>query len=228
MKYFFIVIFMITTGLQAQEISTLTGQSSNPENLLEPKAQKAFEQMKAAALKDGIKIQIVSGYRSFDRQAAIWKRKYKKYESQGLGPDSIFDKIVEYSTVPGTSRHHWGTDIDIIDAGADYNGDVLVPSKFHGTGPFCRLKEWMELNGSTYGFELVYTLNEQRTGFKYEPWHYSFAPLSRKRYQQYLQHIDLANFLRQQKITGMDQISDHRLKRYWEEHIQGINPELKH
>lgn len=76
---------------------------------------------------------------------------------------------MEYSTIPGTSRHHWGTDIDIIDANQPYKGDPLESDKFHGDGPFCALKEWMDLHANTFGFYLVYTDNDKRTGFYYEP-----------------------------------------------------------
>ncbi|MBF4985902.1 M15 family metallopeptidase, partial [Nonlabens mediterrranea] len=195
---FFLFLFASTTA----QISTqqLTGQTINTDNALASDAQIAFNKMRVAALKDGIDLKIVSGYRSFNRQRQIWNRKYKKYASQGLAPDAIFDKIVEYSTVPGTSRHHWGTDMDIIDQSANYSGDVLVPNKFHGEGPFCKMKDWMEKNASNYGFELVYTLNENRTGFKYEPWHYSYAPLSRKLLQEYLSEANFLTFLRSQDI----------------------------
>ncbi|WP_405351309.1 M15 family metallopeptidase [Nonlabens sp. Asnod3-H03] len=222
---FFLFIFASTTA----QISTqqLTGQTTNVENVLESNAQSAFNKMRAAALKDGIDLKIVSGYRSFNRQRQIWNRKYKKYAAQGLAPDAIFDKIVEYSTVPGTSRHHWGTDMDIIDQGASYSGDVLVPNKFHGEGPFCKMKDWMEQHAATYGFELVYTLNENRTGFKYEPWHYSYAPLSRKLLKEYLSETDFLIFLRSQDILGMEKISDERLLRYYNEHIKGVNPSLQ-
>jgi len=205
----------------------LTGKTSNPTNALNSNAQKAFDTMRAAALKDGIDLKVVSGYRSFTRQRQIWNRKYKKYQAQGLSPDAIFDKIVEYSTVPGTSRHHWGTDLDVIDQSASYSGDVLVPNKFHGNGPFCKMKDWMEENASKFGFELVYTLNENRTGFNYEPWHYSYAPLSRKLLQQYLSPTQFLKFLRSQHIMGMEEISDERLLRYYTEHIQGVNPSLQ-
>jgi len=228
MKITIIVFLFIFTFTNAQ-ISTqqLTGQTTNVENALESDAQSAFNKMRVAALKDGIDLKIVSGYRSFNRQRQIWNRKYKKYAAQGLNPDAIFDKIVEYSTVPGTSRHHWGTDMDIIDQGATYSGDVLVPDKFHGNGPFCKMKDWMEQHAASYGFELVYTLNENRTGFKYEPWHYSYAPLSRKLLKEYLSETNFLTFLRSQDILGMEKISDERLLRYYNEHIKGVNPSLQ-
>ncbi|MDP5077965.1 MAG: M15 family metallopeptidase [Nonlabens sp.] len=222
-----LILFVSLPQQDSDNLKKLTGQYANPKNALEQDAQAALEKMQKAALKDGIQIRLVSGYRSFNRQREIWNRKYDKYAAQGLKPDAIFDKIVEYSTVPGTSRHHWGTDMDLIDGAVKVSGDVLVPDKYHGKGPFCKFKDWMENHATTYGFELVYTMSEQRTGFKYEPWHYSYVPLSRKRYNDYLTQVDLLPFLRSQNIKGMDKISDARLKRYLEEHIKGVNPVLK-
>ena len=115
-----------------------------------------------------------------------------------FAPDAnqVISKIIEYSTIPGTSRHHWGTDLDIIDANSTYKGDVLVPSKFHGTGPFCKLKEWMDNNAANFGFKLVYTDTPTREGFKYEPWHYSFAEISKPMLSEY-RNIDLKSFLKE-------------------------------
>jgi LAS superfamily LD-carboxypeptidase LdcB len=228
MKNLLWTILLIGVGAQAQTLQdTLTGKASVKNNILPVEVQQAFDDMRKSAKDDGIDLKIVSGYRSYDRQQTIWNRKFKKYQSQGLNTEQIFDKIVEYSTVPGTSRHHWGTDLDIIDAAANYSGDVLVPSKFHGEGPFCKMKAWMEKNASRFGFELVYTSNSNRSGFKYEPWHYSYVPLSRKRYQQYLSTIDLKEFLRSQEILGMDAVENDRIERYLNEHIMEINPILK-
>lgn len=228
MKILLNLLFIASVFVQGQiTVEEITGQTSNPKNNLPAQVQAAFDKMQSAALKDGIDLTIVSGYRSFTRQRQIWNRKYKKYQSQGLKPDAIFDKIAEYSTVPGTSRHHWGTDLDIIDQRATYSGDVLVPDKFHGNGPFCKMKEWMEKNASQFNFELVYTLNGNRTGFKYEPWHYSYKPLAQKLLQQYLTEKEFLTFLRSKQIMGMQDISDARLLRYYKEHIQGINPTLK-
>ncbi|MGB5980903.1 MAG: M15 family metallopeptidase [Nonlabens sp.] len=223
-----LLLFASTSFIQAQTLQdTLVGKAAYKNNGIPKVVQQAFDKMQKAAAKDGISLKIVSGYRSYERQQQIWNRKYEKYQKQGLTPDAIFDKIVEYSTVPGTSRHHWGTDLDIIDASATYSGDVLVPKKFHGNGPFCKMKDWMDQHATDYGFALVYTDNAQRPGFKYEPWHWSYVPLSRKRYQQYTTTIDLKDFLRSQAIKGMDSISDKRIERYFKENLSGINKKLK-
>ena len=97
-------------------------------------AGKAFNKMQIHAKKEGIILEIVSGYRSYDRQKSIWNRKYKSNEASGLSPKKNIHKIIEYSTLPGTSRHHWGTDVDIIDGATPKEGDALVSKTVHGTG----------------------------------------------------------------------------------------------
>mgnify|MGYP001816559270 FL=1 len=139
---------------------------------LRPMAHDAFVEMKKAAYSDGIDLKVVSSYRNFSRQEAIWERKYDRYtEEDGMAPLEAIDKIIEYSTVPGTSRHHWGTDVDIVDGYRKVEGDVLVPSKFESGGPYEDFKKWMDENANTFDFLLVYTNNPKRKGFKYEPWH---------------------------------------------------------
>ena len=83
--------------------------------LLEKETYSAFIKMKDAAEKDGIKIKLVSGFRDFYRQQIIWNNKYKKFTKEFLldGPSAI-KEIIRFSTIPGTSRHHWGTEIDVI------------------------------------------------------------------------------------------------------------------
>jgi LAS superfamily LD-carboxypeptidase LdcB len=99
----------------------------------------AFQKMKLEAAKVNIDIELVSAYRSFQRQKEIYEGKYKRYTSQGLTPIDAINKIIEYSTIPGTSRHHWGTDIDIIDRNAKPRPkSVLQPELFHGKGPLLK------------------------------------------------------------------------------------------
>ena len=44
--------------------------------------------MKSAAAKDNISIEVVSAYRSFERQKEIFEGKYKRFTGQGLSPSS--------------------------------------------------------------------------------------------------------------------------------------------
>jgi len=111
---------------------------------LRKEAHDAFVRMKKAAYQDGIDIKVISSYRDFYRQEGIWERKFIRYtEQDNMKPLAAIDKIIEYSTIPGTSRHHWGTDIDLVDGHSKVEGDVLVPSKFEEGQPYEGFKKWM-------------------------------------------------------------------------------------
>jgi len=226
----FILGYMPCAAQDNFSIETLTGKSS-PKLYgdgigLQKEAYDAFLKMKTDAKKQGIEIHVASGYRSFSRQKSIWNRKYKTYTDQGMTPLDAMAKIIAYSTYPGTSRHHWGTDIDIFDAAATYSGSVLDPDKFEGDGPFCELKEWMDKNANTYGFYLVYTKNPNRKGFNYEPWHYSYKPLSKPMLEAYLK-LDIQHIIKSEKLSGHQHMTADFIDRYIDENVLGINPNLK-
>ncbi|MDG1762959.1 MAG: M15 family metallopeptidase [Flavobacteriaceae bacterium] len=189
-------------------------------------AGNAFEKMQLKAKKDGILLEIVSGYRSYDRQKSIWNRKFKSNQEKGLTPENNILKIIEYSTIPGTSRHHWGTDVDIIDGAKPKEGDVLVSNKFHEKGPYAELKKWMEQHAESFGFYLPYTRSIDRKGFYYEPWHYSFAPLSIPILKSYLQ-LDLNEVLITEGLEGRAYLSSEFMSRYLKHNILGIAAALK-
>ena len=189
-------------------------------------AKAAFLKMKAAAAKDGITIEVVSAYRNFQRQKEIFEGKYQRFTNQGLAPLDAIKKIIEYSTIPGTSRHHWGTDIDIIDGGVSPRPkSVLQPELFHGKGPFCKLKEWLNSNANSFGFFEVYTDNANRRGFKYEPWHFSYAPVSKPMLQAY-KKLDVQQILLKEKIKGAEHFTPEFIAQYRNENILDINPKL--
>ena len=96
---------------------------------LHREALEAFLAMKRAAEADGVEIRVVSSFRDFAAQQRIWDGKYlgerPLYDAHGntrdherLDPDELIDAIVCWSAVPGGSRHHWGTDVDVIDSAA--------------------------------------------------------------------------------------------------------------
>ncbi|MEH6765623.1 MAG: M15 family metallopeptidase [Aequorivita antarctica] len=189
-------------------------------------AKEAFSKMRYAAAKENINIEVVSAYRSFQRQKEIFEGKYRKFTSEGLSPEKAIEKIIEYSTIPGTSRHHWGTDIDIIDANAPRPANVLMPENFHGTGPYCKLKTWLNNHSESFGFYEVYTDNGNRKGFKYEPWHFSYAPVSIPMLKAYKEQIDVKKMLSEEKIMGNAHFSEAFTQKYLKENILDINPKL--
>lgn len=188
-------------------------------------AYDAFISMKNAALKDNISIQVVSSYRNFAHQNRIWERKYKSFTQQGLTPEKAIQKIIEYSTIPGTSRHHWGTDMDLIDSNVAQPKNVLSPSHFEGQGCYVNFKKWMDDHSRDHGFYLVYTDTPDRKGFKYEPWHYSYKPLSCDYLNDY-RKLNLKDILSKEALLGREYLTDSFLETYHAENILDINPEL--
>lgn len=207
----------------------LTGKKNSKltkDNLLHKTAYYAFKEMHKAAKEKYINIEIISGYRSFDHQLSIWNRKYKYYENRGLTGKEILDKITTYSAIPGTSRHHWGTEIDIIDAdNTKPQSNILQAQHFHDLGNYCELNEWMQQNAHNFGFYQVYTNDDSRPGFAYEPWHYSFEPLS-KVYLKSYDKIDLPTIYKNENILGKAYLNQDFLFEYSKSHIHGINPKL--
>jgi len=190
------------------------------------KAKRAFLDMKAAAAEDNINIEIVSAYRSFERQKEIFERKYLRFTKQGLSPKDAISKIIEYSTIPGTSRHHWGTDIDIIQTNTGPRpASVLQEKHFYGNGQFCDMKVWLTLHASSFGFYEVYTNHAQRKGFSHEPWHFSYAPVSKPMLEAY-RKLDIKNILQEENIIGSAYFTDTFIAKYQKENILDINPDL--
>lgn len=192
---------------------------------METSTFESFTKMKDEANKENINIQLESGYRSFQRQKEIFEGKYRSYTQAGLAPEKAIEKIIEYSTIPGTSRHHWGTDIDIFDGNAIRPNSVLETEHFSGNGPFCKMKEWLNLNAESFGFVEVYTDVSSRKGFKYEPWHFSYAPISKPMLKEY-RLLNLREILQEEKILGADYFTESFIDRYTQDHILDINPKL--
>lgn len=193
---------------------------------LRKEAHDAFVQMKKAAYSAGFDMKMVSSFRSFERQKAIFERKFIRFtEEDGLNPMDAILKIVEYSTIPGTSRHHWGTDIDIIDGYPKSSGDVLVPQKFEGDGPYAPFKKWLDENSKKYGFLIVYTDSFLRKGFKYEPWHYSYEPLSRPMLEQFRKK-NIIKLMSEENFVGCEHFTTPFLEDYIHNNILDINPYL--
>ena len=193
---------------------------------LREEAYNSFLEMKKAAYSDGFDIKMVSSFRDYYHQQRIWERKYLNYtQESGMSPLDAIEKIIEYSTIPGTSRHHWGTDIDIIDGFPKASGDVLVPEKFEAGGPYEGFKLWLDENSTKYGFYLVYTDNPRRRGFKYEPWHYSYAPISIPMLTAY-RKLNILKLLQEESFLGSEHFTAGFIKTYIQDNILDINPVL--
>jgi LAS superfamily LD-carboxypeptidase LdcB len=148
-----------------------------------------FLSLRRAALAAGFDLKAISSFRDFDRQIAIWNGKFNGekplYDARGQALDASqmssserVAAILMWSALPGTSRHHWGTDVDLIDAGAiapDYRVQ-LIAQEFAPAGPFAPLSEWLETEAERFGFFRPF--RGVLSGVQPEPWHFSFAPVA--------------------------------------------------
>lgn len=144
-------------------------------------AYESFRRMWDAAAADEIRLTIISATRNFDRQKQIWEAKWtgrRKIENGANAAEKYPDprvralKILEYSSMPGTSRHHWGTDIDLNDLD-NYTFE-------HGQGR--QVYEWLQAHAAEYGYCQPYTAKgpHRPEGYNEEKWHWSYAPVSRQ------------------------------------------------
>ncbi len=228
-----LMLLLANRLMHAQEINTeiLIGMDNSrivsDTILLEKKTYSAFIKMKDAAEKDGIIIKLVSGFRDFYRQQIIWNNKYKKFTDEfSLDGPTAIKEIIRFSTIPGTSRHHWGTEIDIIDKNFENEKDLLISKKYEDGGIFNSLKKWMDKNSKRFGFYIVYDDDSDRPGFEYEPWHYTYKPVS-DLYQREFLKLNLKSIISKTKVEGKEFINDEFIKKYIDENIMGISSHLK-
>ena len=180
----------------------------------------AFNDMQVAAAYEGFNLQAASSWRSFERQLAIWNGKWRgerpllDANNQPLDALQLDDMerlhaILRWSALPGTSRHHWGTDLDIYDPDCLPAGTrlALEPWEYEAGGWFADLGEWLGDHMSDFGFFLPYAKPlDAAQGVAYEPWHISFALESA---EQRLDPDALALCLQQADIEGKECILAH-------------------
>jgi len=176
----------------------LTGRSRShivdidvPKCALHYETVASFLAMRDDAALAGIDLRPVSSFRDFERQRVLWNRKWSGerplYDRAGVELDPAqlsdakrVDAILCWSAVPGGSRHHWGSDVDVIDAAAMPEGYQvqLLPSEYAPGGVFERLTAWLDRNMRRFGFHRPYASDRGGTGV--EPWHISYAPVARR------------------------------------------------
>ena len=189
---------------------------------LRKEAHKAFVAMRTKAKESGIIIQVISSYRDYHHQKRIWERKYKNFIKRELTPSAAIDKIITYSTIPGTSRHHWATDLDIIDGSVPRPKNVLNEKHFKKNAAFYKFKRWMDIHANNFGFYLVYTNAPNRKGFNYEPWHYSYAPLSIPMLKAY-RKLEIKREIQNSELSGCGYFTDLFIDNYQKYNILDIN-----
>ncbi|MGX9460224.1 M15 family metallopeptidase [Shewanella sp. A14] len=156
--------------------------------LLEQQTAIALTRMQQQAAKEGIDLQLCSAYRPFERQVHIWNSKAKgervlldnrsqPVDSAALTEQQLIDTILIWSALPGASRHHWGTDIDVFDARQINKQSLqLITTEYESNGPCFALYQWLSTHARQFGFYFPY--QPQQSGVSPEPWHLSYYPVA--------------------------------------------------
>jgi len=202
--------------------SKIASQYTSKTNIyLRNETYDKFVQMAQAAKKEGIQLHIISATRNFAAQKSIWEAKWngqRKVSGQDLSK-SIADpaqralKILEYSSMPGTSRHHWGTDLDLN----------ALNNAYFAKGEGKKIYDWLLAHAHKYGFCQVYTEKgpDRPDGYHEEKWHWSYMPLSHQFLEQYNELIGyekLGGFDGDQVAEKIDAIGKY---------VNGIAPQCK-
>lgn len=182
---------------------------SDKEIYLQKKTYEAFVKMAEAAQKDGVELKVVSGTRNFEDQKKIWERKWKDNEKKIKEKAANAKKILTFSSMPSTSRHHWGTELDINSVDEDYFKD--------GKGK--KVYRWLVENASKFGFCQVYSdkKSTKRSGYNQEVWHWSYMPLSSYYLDNYIKNVnysDIKGFLGSESAKEIEMIKNY---------VQGID-----
>jgi len=157
--------------------------------ILHPDAATAFLALRTAATQSDIDLVAVSTFRDFQQQLTIWNGKFlgrrplldqdgRALDPAAMTAEEVVRAILLWSALPGASRHHWGTEIDLIDRAVLPTGQrpQLIPLEYSPGGVFEKLGAWLPRHCEEYGFFLPY--DRDRGGVRPEPWHLSFAPVS--------------------------------------------------
>jgi zinc D-Ala-D-Ala carboxypeptidase len=184
-------------------------------------AVEALTSMAEAAKLDGVNLKVVSAFRSFDDQKRIWENKWDgttRVEGGAL-PQTVPDpraralKILEFSSMPATSRHHWGTDFDLNN----------LTNEWFDAGEGKQVYDWLAANAARYGFCQTYTKKgpDRPDGYSEERWHWSYTPLSGPMLAAY---PDMAGY---EHVTGFLGSGTAREIDVIGKYVQGVNPQCQ-
>lgn len=187
------------------------------QHLLLDEVADAYQRMQTAAKSEGHDLRLVSSYRSFERQCLIWNKKWQgllplntlegtTVDAKLLSDHDKLHAILLWSALPGASRHHWGTDIDVFDKQkVEFSGQKfeLVTGEYETDGPCSALAHWLEGNIQDFGFSLPYAC--YTGGVAREPWHLSYRAIADQIEKQYSLSA-LREQLIEAQIEGIDTV----------------------
>lgn len=163
-----------------------TGMSSGSHQLRE-EAAEATQAMLEAAQQEDIILTVVSAYRSYDYQTALYDAYIRQYGQ------TVTNQI---SARPGYSEHQTGLAIDVDTP----DGQHTLKQSFGGTAA----GQWLATHAHEYGFVVRYPKDEHDyTGFTYEPWHLRY--FGEQYAQQIVEHSGVA-----EREFGLDPASDYQ------------------
>lgn len=177
-----------------------------------------IELLRTRASHAGFELALASGFRSFGRQLDIWNAKAEgrrpllddnghSLNPRNMGEEPLLWAILRWSALPGTSRHHWGTDIDVYDAGPSRQGYrlQLTHEETQIDGVYAAFHHWLTAELSCGQSTFFRPYQQWHGGVAPEPWHLSFAPLAAA-YQRSLAEAELRDLLRRSDIALKDVI----------------------
>lgn len=220
--------------------ATLTGRSrahiidlADPRCSLHRDVVQPFLALRLSARRDGIDLVPTSSFRDYGRQLAIWNGKCRGerelrgpggevLDARALSEEELVDAILVWSALPGASRHHWGTDMDVIDAAALPAGYVvqLVQEEYAPGGVFSKLNHWLDEHAVRHGFFRPYA--QFRGGFHPEPWHLSYAPVAAVAEREFSLEL-LRQTLDEAPMDAVDAVR-RRLPQIMERYVRNIDP----
>ncbi|MGL5973144.1 MAG: M15 family metallopeptidase, partial [Oscillospiraceae bacterium] len=117
--------------------------------------------------KDGVSLQIISGYRTKERSETLFKNKVNSYLKDGYIEAAAQVEASKWVAPPGSSEHHTGLALDIVTP--KY---TTLNAGFANTDA----AQWLYDNSYKYGFILRYPKGkEEITEINFEPWHYRYV-----------------------------------------------------
>ncbi len=204
-----------------------------PRCTLHPEALGALQAMSTAALGAGIELLPVSSFRDFARQLKIWNDKFsgqrplldrdsKPLETSLLSEAERVAAILVWSALPGASRHHWGSDCDLIDRAAlpPQTPVELLSADFAAGGRYAALNDWLGMHAADYGFYRPY--DRDRGGVQPEPWHLSFAPVAHGALASMRPEL-LRAALAEAPLAGRESVFA-QLPELFERHVAAVGP----
>jgi LAS superfamily LD-carboxypeptidase LdcB len=211
-------------------VAVLTGQTESHlvkdptlDCLLHAEVVEPIARLRQTAHLAGFDLAVASSFRSFSRQCTIWNDKV-------LGRRSVLDDkgnpidlgqlddwgkvqaILRWSALPGASRHHWGTDLDVFDRNglsADHPEPALTVAECARGGPFHAFHRWLSQTlQREQGCNFYRPYAVDRGGVGCEPWHISYRPIA-IRYQQMVSRDLLFAVISDSDIALRDTVLTH-------------------